>query len=113
MVPETFRNPIEMVVRVSDMEKAIPQLQNLVGQFGGEILKQEGNFLFASLPASRLAEFERGLSAMSSSHRMEEGATKGVTDPGLRAAPMAKKRETGERVDGMEHVTVRIVLVSD
>ena len=113
MVPETFRNPIEMVVRASDMEKAIPQLQNLVGQFGGEILKQEGNFLFASLPASRLAEFERGLSAMSSSHRMEEGATKGVTDPGLRAAPMAMKRETGERVDGMEHVTVRIVLVSD
>jgi len=111
--PETFRKPLEMVVKTSDMEKAIPRLQNLVDQFGGKILKQEGNLIFASLPASRLAEFERGLSAMSSSHRMEEGATEGATDRGLRAAPMAKKRETGERVDGMEYVTVRIVLVSD
>ena len=111
--PETFRKPVEMVVKTSDMEKAIPQLQNLVDQFGGQILKQEGNLFFASLPASRLAEFERGLSSMSTSHRVEEEAAKGPTDPGLRAAPTAKKREAGESADRVDRVTVRIVLVSD
>ncbi len=111
--PETFRKPVEMVVKTSDREKAIPELQDLVDRFGGEILKQEGNLLIASLPASRLAEFERGLSAMSSSHRMGEGVAKGATEPDLRAALTAKKREAGERADRVDHVTVRITLVSD
>lgn len=51
----------EITLKISDREKAISQLQDLAKQLGGEMVREDGNVLLASLPASSFAEFEKGV----------------------------------------------------
>ena len=59
--------PQEIVLRISDREKAISQLHELVKQFGGEIVTTEGNRFLASLPTGSFSEFEKELAGLSAS----------------------------------------------
>ena len=58
--------PQEIVLKISDRDKAISQLRELVKQFKGEIVTTEGNRFLASLPASSFSEFEKELVGVSS-----------------------------------------------
>ncbi len=50
-----------MTLKISDREKALPQVYELVKQLGGKIMREERNVLLASLPVGSLSEFEKGL----------------------------------------------------
>ena len=56
----------EITLKISDLEKAISRLQELAKQLGGQIVREDGNVLLASLPASSYAEFEKELAQVGS-----------------------------------------------
>ena len=56
----------EITLKISDREKAFAQVQELAKHMGGEVVKEDGDVLLASLPASTYAEFERELAQVSS-----------------------------------------------
>jgi len=62
----------EIVLRISDREKAISQLHKLVKQFGGEIVTTEGDRFLASLPKGSFSEFEKELAELSASTRADK-----------------------------------------
>ncbi len=80
--------PQEFIVRISDQEKAVSQLHEMVNRFGGEVLKEEGNLLLASLPSASLAGFEKELEEMSSPKKV-----------GAAALPKKAPRDREERIE--------------
>ena len=53
--------PQEILLRISDREKTLNQLYELLQQFGGKIITMEGNIFLASLPKATFSEFEKEL----------------------------------------------------
>jgi hypothetical protein len=84
----------EIIVRTSDQEKALSELQSLVKEFGGEIVRQEGHILLASLPTASYPEFEKRLEGMTSPQKAEPAAPQQVAPRALRTSPSAKKEES-------------------
>jgi len=111
----------EIIVRTSDQEKTFSQLQGLVKEFGGEIVKEEGNIVLASLPATTLSEFRRELEEISSPKKAEPAAPQQVAPSALRISPRAKEEQSPGKgkergrpmADQPSRITVRILLVKD
>ena len=111
----------EIVLKISDREKAISQVQELVKQFGGEILTTKGNGFLASLPKSSFSDFKKELEGVSSTGKTDEGIMRKQNAGGLKAlhgvekeASEGKSRETAKlATDEESRVVVRILLVQE
>jgi hypothetical protein len=67
-----LKPPREIILAVSDQEKTLSRLNELVRQSGGEIITSEKNTFLVSLPIRSFSEFERELKALSSSEKSGE-----------------------------------------
>jgi hypothetical protein len=113
--------PQEIVLRISDREKAISQLHELVKQFGGEIVTTEGNRFLASLPTGSFSEFEKELAGLSASTRADKAFVKKPDTRDLMAVEGVKKEAVDEKgkepaklANDVAHRTiVRILLVQE
>lgn len=74
-LPLPAKPPREIIVRVSDREKILFKLHELVVQYGGEIVKSEGNLLFTSLPVATFSEFEKELMRLDSAQKEERSSS--------------------------------------
>jgi hypothetical protein len=113
----TLKPPQEIVLRISDREKVVPQLQELIKQFGGEIVTTEGNIFVASLPAGSILEFEKEVAELGSSPK-EDKLIQGKQAVGslkpAPAAPEAKRKEAPKRAaDAEDRTIVRIQLIQE
>ena len=103
--------PKEVILKISDREKVINQINELVEQFGGEIVTAEENVLLASLPVASFQRFERDLAEIISSAKSKK----------LSPLPAEKRREFEQK--GKEEVRpegerearmmVRILLIQE
>ena len=113
--------PPEIVLKISDRERVISQIQELVKKFGGEIETTEGNVLFASLPITSFSEFEKGMDRLSSSQKEDKVVLQKGSGESLRVLPGAKRggveekdKESETRLKDMEgHIIVRILLLQE
>jgi len=113
----------EIVLRVSDQEKAVSQLQGLVEEFGGEIVREEGHTVLASLPTASYPEFEKRLEEMTSPQKAEPAAPQQVAPRALRMDSRAKEKESVGKgkekevgratADQAGRMTVRILLIKE
>jgi hypothetical protein len=116
-----LKPPQEIVLRISDREKGISQLHELVKQFGGEMVRTEGNMFLASLPTSLFAEFEKGLAGLSSSTKADQAMAKKQATGSLRFGQGVKgeegdekRKEPAKRAADLEGRTiVRILLIQE
>ncbi len=119
--PASISVPVqEIVLRTSDPGKSLSELQAMVKQFGGEVIKKEENVLLASLPTGSLSEFRKELEERSFSKSAEVPALQREAPRALKLAPKAKEevgrkeREMGRPVvDEAGRVTVRILLMDE
>ena len=113
--------PREIVLKISDHERVISQIQELVKKFGGEIETTEGNILLASLPATSFSEFEKGMAGLSSSKKEDKMVLQKGSAESLRVSPGVKRREVEEKdkesekplTDRESHIIVRILLLQE
>ena len=113
--------PQEMILRISDREKALSQLHELIKQFGGEIVKEEGNILLTSLPNASFLGFKKELAAIGSSKKADEMAHQKEGIEGKEAPLSVKRREAEEKgkespkpmTDQESRISVRILLVQE
>lgn len=113
--------PQEIVLRISDREKVVSQLNELVKQFGGEVVTAEENFFLASMPANSISEFEKKVVGLTSSKKEDKMVLQKGAAKSLNALPEVKKREAEEK--GKEpttiipereaYITVRILLLQE
>jgi hypothetical protein len=111
----------EIVLKISDREKVIPQIEKLVKKFGGEIEKTEGNIFLVSLPAVSFSEFEKGMDELSSSKKEDKIGLQKRSAESLGVSPGGKRREVEEKDKGSKkplsdresHVIVRILLLQE
>ncbi len=110
----TLKPAQEIVLRISDRKKVVSQLQELIKQFGGEVVTTEGNMFVASLPTGSFSEFEKEVAELGSSPREDKLIQGKKADGGLRAAPEAKRKEAPRRAaDAEGRTTVRIRLIQE
>ena len=83
----------EITLKISDREKAISRLQELAKQLGGEVVRENGNVLLASLPASSYAEFEKELAQIGSSPVFPKATVPKEMKDDLSLAAGAKSKE--------------------
>jgi hypothetical protein len=113
--------PQEIILRISDREKVIPQLHELVKQFGGEMVATEGNMFLASLPTDSLSEFEKELASLSGPTQADKVIAKKQITGSLRAAPGMKREGIDEKskesarpaTDTEGRITIRILLIQE
>ena len=113
--------PREIILRISDREKVVSRLQELIKRFGGETVTAEENILLASLPAASLSEFEKELNKLRSSAEpgkklLQKDAQEGVSAPaGVRQRGVAERaKEPARPAAGSEStITVRILLLRE
>ena len=113
--------PQEIILKISDREKGISRLNELVKQFGGEMVAAEGNMFLASLPTGSLAEFEKELAGLSASPKTDKVVEKKQVAVSLRAAPGVKRKEVDGKskepaklaTDEESRTIVRILLVQE
>jgi hypothetical protein len=111
----------EIVLKISDREKAISQLRELVRQFKGEIVTIEGNRFLASLPKNSFSDFKKELEGVSSTSKTDEGIMRKQNAGGLKAlhgvekeAVEGKSGEPAKPVTDKENrIVVRILLVQE
>lgn len=113
--------PQEIILRISDREKVIPQLHELVKQFGGEMVTAEENMFLASLPTVSLSGFEKELAGLSASTQADKVVAKKQVTGSLRAASGVKREEVDEKskepaklaADQESRTIVRILLIQE
>jgi hypothetical protein len=118
---EGSKPPREIVLRISDQEKVISLLHELIKQFGGEIVASEGNRVLASLPSVSLSEFENELVGLSASIKADKIAAKEPGPGSSRIARGRKREEADERsqrssraaIDQENRTIVRILLIQE
>jgi len=111
----------EIILRISDREKAISQLHKLVKQFGGEIVMTEGDRFLASLPKGSFSEFEKELAELSASTRTDKVFARKPVTGDLMAGRGVEKEEVDEKGKGPvklangeeSRMIVRILLVQE
>ena len=122
--PASISIPVqEIALRTSDAGKSLSELQGLVKQFGGEIVKEEENVLLASLPSASYPEFEKKVEGMTSPQKAEPAAPQQVAPRALRISPRAKEEESVGKAKEKEmgrpmadqagRITVRILLIKE
>ena len=98
--------PQEIILKVSDREKALSQLKELITQYGGETLKAEENVLLASVPFHSFPEFEREAMGLSSPAEADKRSSLQVSkEKAGEPAPSPPPKE--------DRLTVRILLQSE
>jgi hypothetical protein len=113
--------PREIVLRISNQEKVISLLHELVRQFGGEIVTSEGNMVLASLPTGSFSEFENELVGLSASIKADKIAAKEHVPGSLRMGTGRKREEADEKsqrssrvaTDQENRTVVRILLIQE
>jgi hypothetical protein len=113
--------PQEIILRISDREKVIARLYELVKQFGGEVVTTERDIFLASLPTGSFSEFEKELAGLSSSAKTDRLIAKKPAAGSLRLEQGTKKEEGEEKSKGSAKLAadmesrsiVRIVLVQE
>jgi hypothetical protein len=111
----------EIVLRISDQEKAISLLHELIREFGGEIVTSEGNAVLASLPSVSFSKFENELVGLSASIKADKITTKEPGPKSLRMATERKREEADEKsqgssraaIDQENRTVVRILLIQE
>ncbi len=116
------REPIqEISLKTTDQERAYLDLQEVVKQFGGEVVREKSDVLMATLPSSAFKEFEREVRRMSLSpispqavlqKEMKDDLEFAVSEKAKRIE--VKKREAFKSEGPMEDtITIRIRLVPE
>ncbi len=109
-----LKPPQEIVLRVSDREKAVSRLRELIKQFGGEVVATEGNMFVASLPTGSFSDFEKEVAELSSSPKEDKLIQEKRAMGSLWAAPGARREEAPKRAaDAESRTTVRILLTQE
>ena len=119
--PASVSAPIrEIVLRTSDPGKSLVELQAMVKQFGGEIVKKEENVLLASLPTGSLSELKKELEQRNISKRTEVAAPQREAPRALKLSPKAKEEVVGKEkemgrpmADQEGRITVRFVVIKE
>jgi hypothetical protein len=83
----------EITLKISDREKAVSQVQELAKQLGGEVVREDGDVLLATLPASSYGEFEKGLVQIGSSPVFPKATAPKEMKDDLSLAAGAKSKE--------------------
>jgi len=113
----TLKPPQEIVLRISDRGKVVSRLQELVKQFGGEVVATEGNMFVASLPTGTFSEFEKEVAELGSPPKEDKLIQERQAMGSLKAAPAApgvRREEAPKRlVDAEGRKTVRILLIQE
>jgi len=115
------KSPQQIILRISDRKKAISRLNELVKQFGGDVVTTKEDMFLASLPTSTFSEFEKELAGFSSSAKADRLIEKKDAVGSLRLAEGAKKEEGDEKRKGSAMLAadtggrtiVRILLVEE
>jgi hypothetical protein len=115
------KRPQEIILKISDRKMVIPQLHELVKQFGGDVIATERDTLLASLPTASLSEFEKELAGFSSSAKADQLIAKKQATEGLKPEQGPKREEGDEKSKGSARLAadagsrtiVRILLVED
>jgi hypothetical protein len=113
--------PQEIILKISNREKAISRLHELVKQFGGEVVSTKEDMLLASLPTGSFSEFEKELAGLSSSGKADLLMAKKHAAGSLRLEERAKREESDEKskgsaglaADARSRTIVRILLVQE
>ena len=113
--------PQEIILRISDREKVISRLHELVKQFGGEVVTTERDIFLASVPTGSFSEFEKELAGLSSSGKTDLLMARKPAAGKLRLEQGAKGEEGGEKskepailaADKAGRTIVRILLVQE
>ncbi len=111
----------EIILKVSDRDKMISKLQELVKKFGGEMITSEENMFLASLPTGSFSEFEKELMGLSTPTQTDKVIAKKQVAGNLKAAPGAKREEVDEKIkepakraaDQESRMMVRILLIQE
>ena len=110
----TLKPPEEIVLKISDREKVVSRLHELVKQFGGEAVATEGNMFVVSLPAGSFSEFEKEVGELGSSPKEDKLIREKRAVGSLRAAPGVRREEAPKRAaDAESRLTVRILLIQE
>ena len=113
--------PQEIILRTSDRQKTLVQLDELLQQFGGKIVTTEGNTFFASLPVATFSEFERELLGLSSPEKGDKRVQEkdiaesyGVLSGARRIESEEKAKRPSNLVTEQEsRVAIRILLLQE
>jgi predicted anti-sigma-YlaC factor YlaD len=113
--------PQEILLRISDREKTLNQLYELLQQFGGKIITTEGNIFLASLPKATFSEFEKELLGLGSPEKTDKMMVKKNGMERLdvpegakrRALEMKGKASAAPETERQDYLLVRILLVEE
>jgi hypothetical protein len=113
--------PQELILRMADREKALSQLHELIKQVGGEIVKEEGNIVLASLPNASFPEFKKELAGMDALKKADQMALRRETIEGKEAPVAVKRRQAEEKgqeppkpmTDQESRIFIRVLLVQE
>ncbi len=113
----TWKPSQEIVLRISDREKVVSRLHELIKQFGGEVVATDGNVFVASLPTGSFSEFEKEVAELGVSPKEDKLIQEKKAAGSLSAAPATpgvKKEEALRRTaDAESRTTVRILLIQE
>lgn len=121
IMPFAKKTAREITLKIGDRERAISRIQELAKQLGGEVVKEDGDVLLASLPASTLAEFEKELAQVGFPPAAPKAAVQKEMKDDLKLAagakstePEAKGKEPSRSVVLRENIiSIRIHLVPE
>ncbi len=113
--------PQELILKVTDREKALSQLHELIKQVGGEIVKEEGNIVLASLPNASFSEFKKELAGMNGLRKADQMALQREAIEDKEAPLAVKRREVEEKgqeppkpmTDQESRIFIRVLLVQE
>jgi hypothetical protein len=111
--------PQEIVLKIANREKALSQIRELVKHWGGEIVKEEGNIVLASVPTASFSEFRKEIEGMSSLKKAEPAAFRKEVPRDLSSSQRARKEEVagkelvGPTADQASCMTVEIRLLQE
>ncbi len=113
----TSTPPQEIILRISDREKVVSRLQELIKQFKGEVVATEGNMFVASIPTGSFSGFEKEVVELGSTPKADKMLQEKQATGSLRAAPAAsrvKREDAPKHIAGAEgRTTVRILLIQE
>ncbi|HUL37225.1 MAG TPA: zf-HC2 domain-containing protein [Thermodesulfobacteriota bacterium] len=104
----------EIILRISDREKVVSRIQELVNQFGGELITTEKDLFVASLPTGSFSEFEKEVAGLGSIPKKDKLFSEKQAVGSMRAAPAVKKKEgPGGGIATVGRTTVRILIIQE
>lgn len=113
--------PQELILRISDREKALSKLHELIKQVGGKIVREEGNTILASLPNASFSEFKKELAGMDALKKPDQMALQKEAMESEEASLPEKQRETEQKgqespkpmTDQESRIFIRVLLVQE